>query len=78
MDGIVLGETEMDDDEIKIVNENIEGGSGSTVSKLTSTDVKFAIEKNGMSVDEFSKLLDPNRIWVNYIVYTKMRNIKLK
>ncbi len=39
----------------------VKGGSFSTVSKLTSSDVKVAIEKNGMSVDEFSKLLDPNK-----------------
>ena len=40
-----------------------ESGSNSTVvSKLTSADVKAAIEKNGMSVEDFSKLLDPNRM----------------
>lgn len=45
-----------------IADMGIEGGHGSTtVSKLTSTEVKVAIEKNGMSVDDFSKLLDPNR-----------------
>lgn len=38
-----------------------QGGSKSTVSKLTSTEVKAIIEKNGMSVEEFSKLLDPNK-----------------
>ena len=48
-----------------IVIENVvnEGGSNSTtVSKLTSADVKAAIEKNGMSVEDFSKLLGPNRM----------------
>lgn len=38
----------------------VKGGNGSTVSQLTSSDVKLAIEKNGISIDEFSKLLDPN------------------
>ena len=32
------------------------------VETVISADVKAAIEKNGMTVDEFSKLLDPNRI----------------
>ena len=46
-----------------IGDDSINGGVGSTaVSKLTSTDVKVAIERNGMSVEDFSKLLDPNRI----------------
>ena len=38
------------------------GSSSATVSKLTSADVKAAIEKNGMSVEDFSKLLVPNRM----------------
>ncbi len=37
-------------------------GKNTVVNKLTSADVKTAIEKNGMSVEAFSKLLDPNRI----------------
>ena len=48
---------------VETTEEAIKGGSSSTtVSKLTSTDVKVAIEKNGMSVEDFSKLLDPNRM----------------
>ncbi|WFR59090.1 hypothetical protein QA584_08390 [Anaerocolumna sp. AGMB13025] len=43
------------------IDNALKGGSESTVSKLTSSEVKAAIEKNGMSVDEFSKLLDPNK-----------------
>ena len=43
----------------------VKGSSNSSVvNKLTSVDVKDAIEKNGMSVDDFSKLLDPNRILI--------------
>lgn len=38
------------------------GDSISTVTKLTSAEVKAAIMKNGISVDEFSKLLNPNKI----------------
>ena len=44
-----------------LINVNENTRTHSTVEQLTSDSIKTFIEKHGISVDDFSKLLDPDR-----------------
>lgn len=46
----------------KVQNTVVKGDNITNVSKMTSPEVKSAIEKYGLSVEEFSELLNPNKI----------------
>lgn len=51
--------------EVNGINGGVLDSSTSTVQSLTAESVKKIVEKNGITIDEFSELLDPNRILTN-------------